>query len=274
MKSVLMFTLAASLVTGCSQTNSPQSAAGGQQAASTTPATAEAQPASAARTPEPSGAPAAQQSIPPASASSSPAAAAPSSPAAATSSSPALSQPVAQAAPPAPRFREVTIPAGTSLSVTVLSTLASNNSKVEDPVRGTLARPVVVSGTTAVPSGAEMSGSVMEVNQSGRVKGKASIAFRFDRVVVRGENYRIQTARITREAEQNKTDDLKKGGIGAGLGAIVGGVVGGGKGAAIGAVAGGTGGVLATKGDEVQLAPGTVVTVVLQQSVTVQVPLE
>ena len=158
--------------------------------------------------------------------------------------------------------------------MTVLSTLASNNSKVEDPVRGTLARPIVVSGTTAVPSGAELSGSVMDVNQSGRVKGKASIAFRFDRFVVRGETYRIQTARVTREAEQNKGDDLKKGGIGAGLGAIVGGVVGGGKGAAIGAVAGGTGGVLATKGDEVELAPGTVVNVLLQQSVTVTVPIE
>ena len=53
---------------------------------------------------------------------------------------------------------------------------------------------------------------------------------------------------------------MKKGGVGAGLGAIVGGIAGGGKGAAIGAVAGGTGTVPATKGREVEIAPGTVVT--------------
>jgi hypothetical protein len=106
------------------------------------------------------------------------------------------------------------------------------------------------------------------------VKGRASIAFRFDRLIARGENYRIQTTLVSREAAQNKTDDLKKGGIGGGLGAIVGGVVGGGKGAAIGAVAGGTGAVLATKGREVRLAPGTAVTVTLQNALTVNAPIK
>ena len=98
------------------------------------------------------------------------------------------------------------------------------------------------------------------MKESGRVKGKASLAFRFERVRFDGENHPIQTARVTIEAGQNKGDDVKKGGAGAGLGAIVGGIAGGGKGAAIGAVAGGTGAVLATKGREVEIAPGTVVT--------------
>ena len=144
----------------------------------------------------------------------------------------------------------MTIPAGTQLSVSVLSTLASNTSKVEDPVRGALAEPVVVSGRTALPKGTELSGTVTDVKESGRVKGKASIAFRFERLLFDGENHRVQTARVTLEAEQKKSDDVKKGGIGAGLGAVVGGIAGGGKGAAIGAVAGGAGTVLATKGRE------------------------
>jgi hypothetical protein len=66
----------------------------------------------------------------------------------------------------------------------------------------------------------------------------------------------------------------KKGGSGAGLGAVVGGIAGGGKGAAIGAVAGGAGTVLATKGCEVEIAPGTVVTAVLQSALTVRVPIK
>ena len=50
-------------------------------------------------------------------------------------------------------------------------------------------------------------------------------------------------------------------------------MIGGGKGAAIGAVAGGAGAVLGTKGKEVQVEPGTVVSVLLQEPVTVQVPI-
>ena len=57
--------------------------------------------------------------------------------------SPAQAQPPSKpepAPPPKPAFREVTIPAGTSLSVTLLSTVASNQSKVEDPIKGSIAK--------------------------------------------------------------------------------------------------------------------------------------
>ena len=156
----------------------------------------------------------------------------------------------------------------------MLSTLASNTSKLEDPVRGSLAQPVVVGGTTALPTGAEFTGTVTNVQESGRVKGKAALAFRFVRLVAHGETYRIQTSQVTSEAAADRGSDVKKGGLGAGVGAIVGGVVGGGKGAAIGAVAGGAGTVMATKGNEVALEPGTVVTALLQEAVTVTVPLK
>ena len=74
-----------------------------------------------------------------------------------------------------------------------------------------------------------------------------------------------------REAAADTKSDVKKGGLGAGAGAIVGGVVGGGKGAAIGAVAGGAGTVLATKGNEVEIPSGTVVSVLLQDPITLRV---
>jgi len=192
-------------------------------------------------------------------------------------SSSAAAQPNASeatASSSAPKMREVTIPAGTSISVKVLSPLASNTSKVEDPVKGSVAHAVVVSGETAVPAGASITGSVLDAKESGRVKGRAEIAFRFDRLVVGDESYRIQTARVAREAAADTKGDLKKGGLGAGAGAIVGAIVGGGKGAAIGAAAGGTTAVLATKGKEVQIAAGTVVSVLLQEPLTVSVPIK
>jgi len=166
----------------------------------------------------------------------------------------AMSKP---AAPPAPRFREFTVPADTPLSVILETSIASDTSQVEDAVEGRLARAVSVSGATVLPAGARITGSVIDAKRSGRVQGRASVAIRFDRVIVHGEPYHIQTARIAREAASSTKSDVKKGGIGAGVGAVVGGIAGGGKGAAIGGVIGGAGTVMATRGNEVQLPAGT-----------------
>jgi hypothetical protein len=168
----------------------------------------------------------------------------------------------------------VTIPAGTSLSVTLLSAVASNTSQVEDPIKGSIAKAVTISGATALPVGTQILGSVTEAAESGRVKGKAFVTFRFDRLVVDGETVRVQTANVRREAAGDTKSDVKKGGLGAGAGAIVGGVLGGGKGAAVGAVAGGAGTVLATKGKEVELPSGTVVSVLVQDPITVRVAVK
>ena len=84
---------------------------------------------------------------------------------------------------------------------------------------------------------------------------------------------RIRTPRITREAETNRKEDVKKGGIGAGAGAIVGGIAGGGKGAAIGAAVGGTGAVLATKGEELEMPAGASIDTTLSDAITVLVPV-
>jgi hypothetical protein len=242
---MLMLTMVASLVAACSQTSTPQSGGAGQASPSTSPAAN------------------GQQQTPDANAAA---------PDATSKAAPSAAAPNQSPAAPAPKMREVTIPAGTSISVKVLSSLASNTSKVEDPVRGSVAHAVVISGETAVPAGASINGSVLDAAESGRVKGRAHIAFRFDRLVIGDETYRIQTARVAREAAADTKGDLKKGGLGAGAGAVVGAIVGGGKGAAIGAAAGGTGAVLATKGKEIQVAAGTVVSVLLQEPLTVSVP--
>ena len=171
-----------------------------------------------------------------------------------------------------PAFREVTIPAGTPLGVRLITPIASDRSKVEDQVRGALVKPIVVRGVTAVPAGAELVGFVVSARQSGRVKGRASVAFRFERLIVGNEGHDIRTALVAREAAHSTRDDLAKGAIGAGAGAIVGGLLGGGKGAAIGAGVGGTGGVLVRRGAEVRLPAGTTVRAILENAVHVLVP--
>ena len=51
-------------------------------------------------------------------------------------------------------FREITIPAGTALSLQLGSTVSSATSRIEQPVSATLLRPVIVNGGTVVPAGA------------------------------------------------------------------------------------------------------------------------
>ncbi len=181
--------------------------------------------------------------------------------------------PNAVATTPAPRLRELTIPSGTPLSIKLSTGVASDTSKVEDTVKGTLTRAVHVEGLTALPAGTAVVGTVASAEESGRVQGKAQVSFRFTRLILDEESHSIRTALISREAESSTKDDVKKGGIGAGAGAIVGGIIGGGKGAAIGAGVGGTGAVLATKGKEVRLEPGDVVSTTLQNALTVTVSL-
>ena len=170
--------------------------------------------------------------------------------------------------------REVTLPAGTILSLELGSTVSSKSSGIEDPVHATVRRAVVVDGATVIPPGAAVSGHVTESTRSGRVKGLARVGMRFTALRVGDERYKIRTAAIAREARATKKKDAAKIGIGAGAGAVTGAIVGGGKGAAIGTAVGAGGGtavVLATRGEEVSLVRGTVVTARLAEPVRIRI---
>ena len=125
-----------------------------------------------------------------------------------------------------------------------------------------------------LPAGTDVRGVVTGVQRSAKVKGRASLAFRFTSLAVDDEAYDIRTSSVARQAQGTKRKDATKIGIGAGAGALIGGIVGGGKGAAVGTAVGagtGTGVVLATRGDEVRLAAGTPLTVTLTEPLTVRV---
>jgi hypothetical protein len=175
-----------------------------------------------------------------------------------------------------PVYREVTLPAGTALRLDLASGIASDSSKVEDAVRATVREALVVDGQTVVPMGAELAGVVTDVADSGRVKGRARIAYRFDSLTVGDEQYDIATAPTSHLAPATKSEDATKIGIGAGAGAAIGAILGGGSGAAKGAVIGGaagTGAVLATKGEQVRLGPGANVTTRLTAPLTMRVKI-
>lgn len=182
----------------------------------------------------------------------------------------ATSAPVARAA----RYTEVTIPSGTTLRLELATAVASDTSRVEQPVRATLRSPVTINGQVALPAGSEVSGIVTDAEGSGRVKGRARVAMNFSSVRANGETYNIKTSGYAQTAEATKGEDATKIAVGAGAGAALGAILGGGDGAAKGAAIGGaagTGAVLATKGKEVRLGPGAGITTRLTAPITVRV---
>lgn len=178
--------------------------------------------------------------------------------------------------PSAPKFREITLPEGTSLPLRLRSAVASDTSRVEDAVRAELREAVVVNGTTVLPAGTAVAGVVTAAERSGRVKGRARVAYRFDTLNHGGERYDIATALLSHQAEATKGEDATKIAVGAGAGAAIGAILGGGDGAAKGAAIGGaagTGAVLATRGEEVRLGPGASVTTRLTAPLTIRVKI-
>jgi hypothetical protein len=178
------------------------------------------------------------------------------------------------ATPPVPQFREVTLPAGTTLQLRLQSAIASDSSRVEDTVRAELREAVVIDGAAVLPAGATLTGVVTDVERSGRIKGRARIAYRFNELSHDGEAYDVTTAPVSHTAEATKGEDATKIAVGAGAGAAIGALLGGGDGAAKGAAIGGaagTGAVLATRGEEVRLGPGAAVRTRLTAPLTVRV---
>ena len=177
-------------------------------------------------------------------------------------------------APAVPEYREVTLPEGMVLALRLTSGVASDSSEIEDAVGAALREDIMVDGHLIVPAGTELSGRVVDVDRSGRVKGLARVAFQFTTLKHDGDEYDLRTEAIERFADATKGEDATKIGLGAGAGAAVGAILDGAsgavKGAAIGAAAA-TGAVLATRGEEVRVEPGEVVDTRLTAAVPVRI---
>jgi hypothetical protein len=134
-----------------------------------------------------------------------------------------------------------------------------------------LAEPVIVDGKMIFEKGMKVRGKVVDVQESGKVKGRASIRLVLTDIVRDGANVPVQTKPFVAVAEDTKKRDAAVVAGGAGVGAAIGAIAGGKKGAGIGALIGGgagTGTVLATKGKDLTYPPET------RLSFTLAIPLE
>ena len=175
--------------------------------------------------------------------------------------------------PPVPSFVELEIAADSVIGLQVDTAVSTRTAEVEDTVEARVTRDVLVADQGAVPAGTRMLGSVVLVEQGGKLRDAARLGVRFHTLVMQdGLQVPIVTETIYREGRSQGSDSVAKIGGAAVGGAILGAIFGGTRGAAIGGsigAAGGTAAALSGEADPAGLAPGTMLTVRLSRPVAV-----
>jgi len=184
-------------------------------------------------------------------------------------------EPVKAPEPPQPMLEDLVIPRDSVIGLQTDTRVASDTARVEDRVEARVTRDVKVGDRIAVPAGAKMIGSVVQVERGGKFKEQARLGIRFHTIVLAdGTNLPISTETIVRLGDAPGNGSAAKIGGAAVGGAILGAILGGAKGAAIGATAGaGAGTAAVTAGDRssVVLPAGTALTARISSPVTVTV---
>jgi len=155
---------------------------------------------------------------------------------------------------------KITLPSGTYLKVILQDGISTEKNSPGDVFNASLSDPVVVDGQIILAQGSTVRGRIVDVQEPGRVKGRAMLKLVLTSVNHGGKVVPIQTQTHIGFARDTKKRDAKVIGGVAGLGAAIGAIAGGGKGAAEGALIGGGAGagtVLATKGNQLHYPPET-----------------
>jgi hypothetical protein len=72
------------------------------------------------------------------------------------------------------------VPAGTRLSIELRTPLGSDESELQDPIRGVLMSAISVNGVELVPAGATVLGTVVDATPALRKNDRARLALRFN----------------------------------------------------------------------------------------------
>lgn len=174
---------------------------------------------------------------------------------------PAPPTPPADTPPPAPPPPvQVTIPPGTTISVSLIDSISSATAQQGQIYAASLLAPIVANDRVVVPKGADAKVRVVEVQSAGHYKGRSELQLQLANLSYNGTDYPVQTGVYTKQGASRGKNTAEKVGGGAALGTLLGAVIGHGKGAGIGAVIGGAAGAVdqtATHGQQVTLPSET-----------------
>ncbi len=157
------------------------------------------------------------------------------------------------------------IPPGTTIKIRTIDRLSSAEARIGDNFHATLEEPITVNDRELYPRGADITGRIVDVHQSGRLSEPGELDLVLNTVTAGGKTSSLRVEPLVMKGESHGKSNATKIGGGAALGAIIGAIAGGGKGAAIGTVAGGaagTGAAAATGKREIEIPSETVLSFV------------
>ena len=166
--------------------------------------------------------------------------------------------------------RDARLTEGTEIQVRLDEPLSSRTARREDRFEATVFRPVRAGNRTALPAGTRVRGVVRDAEPAQRPSRSGRLELSFDSIYVDRSRLDLKASVVSVSADgEDRPGTAEKAGIGAVLGGVLGGILGGKKGALVGVIVGGGGAVAATKGDDVELPAGTIVTLRLDRPLEV-----
>lgn len=177
------------------------------------------------------------------------------------------------APPPAAPPAQITLKAGTYITVRMDQPLSSDKNHVGDTFSATLMRPIIADGWVVAERGQSLGGKVTEAKKAGRVAGTSRLAVQLtDIPLADGQQVSVTTTLISKQGPTSQGRDAAAIAGTTALGAAIGAGAAWGTGAAWGAGAGflaATVGVLLTRGHPTIIYPESVLTFRLEQPVTI-----
>ncbi len=181
--------------------------------------------------------------------------------------------PPASTPAPAPSNPGTRVDAGTAVNVSVSSQISSETANVGDTWTGEVKENVIVGDRVVFPAGSIVTGTVTEAVPAER-GSRARLGVEVNSITVNGTRHAVDAGTEAIEAGSPRARNLGAMAGGAAAGALIGKAVGGsGKGALIGGLLGGAaagGAVAKSKGYQVVLKEGTVVTFNVKAPVTIR----
>jgi hypothetical protein len=168
---------------------------------------------------------------------------------------------------------QVTVPAGTAITVRLQSEVSSASSRAGDEFMAVVDDPVVVDGQTVAPRGTTAQGRVIAARASGRLHNSGYLRLTLVSLELNGKSSMVHTSSLFAAGGEHKKRNLALIGGGAGASALIGALAGGGKGALVGGAVGagaGTAGAYATGKKDVSFAPERRLTFRLTQGLVVK----
>ena len=162
------------------------------------------------------------------------------------------------------------VPVGQEMDVRLQDALSSATATAEQRFEATTAVDLMQGDNALIPAGSTVRGIVSSVDPAGKIDRVGRLTLAFDQIVVNGREYRMRALATQVFESGGIREETKTVGTAGAVGAIVGGIIGGLKGALIGAAVGGGGVIAATEGKDVELKPGTVIRIRLDEPLQIR----